>query len=77
MGLFRRNQSDVIIDLTEAQPAPSVPERTWGLPSRCPECGDPGYLDRIDPVHEVMFQHCPSCFAKWETARTELESVEA
>jgi hypothetical protein len=76
MGLFRKtkekseNVVDVrdepVVDLTEA---PKKIE--WGFPTRCPECGDYGYLDRIDVVHEIMFQHCPSCWAKWETRRSE------
>ena len=79
MALFRRQRNgDVVIDLAAAERAermrPARPEQMWGLPSRCPSCSEPGYLDRIDPVHEVMYQHCPSCFHKWETTRAEIET---
>ncbi|MDZ7678400.1 MAG: hypothetical protein U5K29_07590 [Acidimicrobiales bacterium] len=76
MGLFKRAKEKVdsadvhdeaVIDLT-AEKAPKV---EWGFPTRCPDCGDYGYLDRIDVVHEVMYQHCPTCWAKWETSRSE------
>lgn len=59
-------RSDPVIDLTDAAP----PKPEWGFPTRCPECGEHGYLDRIDVVHEVMYQHCPSCWAKWDTPRS-------
>lgn len=76
MGIFSRNKkkadeptvdltAEPVIDLTGASPAP-----IWGFPTRCPECGDYGYLDRIDVRLEVMYQHCPSCWARWETPRS-------
>lgn len=76
MALFRKTKKadvvdvrdDTVIDLTESQSADPKPQ--WGFPTRCPDCGDFGYLDRIDVVHEVMFQHCPTCFARWETPRS-------
>lgn len=76
MGLFNRKsktegltldlRSEPVIDLTKPEP----PKAEWGFPTSCPECGEHGYLDRIDVVHEIMFQHCPSCWAKWETPRS-------
>lgn len=59
-------RADPVIDLTQ----PGSPKPEWGFPTRCPECNEYGYLDRIDVVHEIMFQHCPSCWAKWETPRS-------
>ena len=77
MGLFNKKakkqaettvdvRDEAVIDLT----AGDQPKIEWGFPTRCPECGDYGYLDRIDVVHEVMYQHCPTCWAKWETHRS-------
>ena len=77
MGLFNRKakqqaeatvdvRDESVIDLTSTD----EPKVEWGFPTRCPECGDYGYLDRIDVVHEVMYQHCPTCWAKWETPRS-------
>ena len=47
----------------------------WGLPTACPECGGPGYLDRIDLVNEVMQQHCRSCDHRWHTAKDDTAVV--
>ena len=38
----------------------------WGMPGRCPACDGPGYLDRIDMIDLVAYQHCPSCGEQWE-----------
>ena len=59
-------REEPVIDLTKAE----APKPEWGFPTRCPDCGQHGYLDRIDVVHEIMYQHCPSCWAKWETPRS-------
>ncbi|QGG94548.1 hypothetical protein [Actinomarinicola tropica] len=74
MGIFNRKKrrdttldlrDEPVIDLTSSPPA-----AVWGFPTRCPECGDYGYLDRIDVRLEVMYQHCPTCWHKWETPRS-------
>lgn len=61
------------IDLTETEPS-SPPRQEWGRPGRCPTCGEMGYLDRIDLVNRVMYQHCTNweCRHKWETNEAEL-----
>lgn len=71
MALFRRKPAkpQVTIDLRERRPEPK-----FGYPTPCPECGASGYLDSIDPGEKVMYQHCPTCFAKWETSEQELAS---
>jgi len=70
MGLFGRNkeQHDIVLDLRTPTPA----RFEFGLPTRCPSCGQPGYLDSIDLTDKRMYQHCPSCFSKWETTEAEL-----
>jgi uncharacterized protein (DUF983 family) len=75
MGLLRRSkQTDHVIDLTALErKAPATPIQ-FGLPTSCPECGHSGYLDHIDPFREVMYQHCPSCWHKWELSRSEVET---
>lgn len=82
MGIFRRRHRDEVIDLTKIEQAladdsaGSSPDRfEWGLPTPCPECGGHGYLDRIDPVREIMYQHCTTCFLRWEVSRQELETA--
>ena len=72
MALFGRKAAKpqaTTIDLREPTPPPA-PE--FGYPTMCPECGARGYLDSIDPGEKVMYQHCPTCFARWETSEQEL-----
>jgi len=72
MGLFKKNQTeDVVVDLREQKPA-----LEFGYPTPCPECGGPGYLDSIDISRRVMYQHCPSCFNKYQTTEDELITAE-
>jgi hypothetical protein len=47
----------------------------FGYPTPCPECNGPGYLDSIDISRRVMYQHCPSCFTRYETTEDELISA--
>ena len=64
------------IDLTEAE-APAAHRQEWGRPGRCPTCGEQGYLDRVDLVNRVMFQHCTNweCRERWETTEAELATT--
>ena len=57
------------IDLDRAAAESSV---KFGQPSLCNKCGGRGYLDRVDLVNRVMFQHCLSCNHKWELTEAEL-----
>ncbi|HSL56980.1 MAG TPA: hypothetical protein VK866_03985 [Acidimicrobiales bacterium] len=83
MGIFRRRErdeaADAVVDVRadteiDLRSESTTPPAVWGLPTRCPACGDFGYLDRIDVVNEVMLQHCPTCWHKWETHRSETTS---
>jgi hypothetical protein len=70
MALFGRKPApkpQPAIDLRERRAEPK-----FGAPTPCPECGANGYLDSIDPSAMVMYQHCPTCFARWETTEQEL-----
>ncbi|HEV3227559.1 MAG TPA: hypothetical protein VGZ52_12015 [Acidimicrobiales bacterium] len=68
MALFnRKHDKKDVLDLREQKPA-----LRFGYPTPCPECGANGYLDSIDVEDQRMFQHCPTCFAKWETTEQEL-----
>ena len=73
MGLFGRKNHEPVIDLRT--PLPEVTKFEFGLPTRCPACAQPGYLDSIDLTEKRMYQHCPSCFAKWETTEAELTAA--
>lgn len=75
MGLFTRKpqesqRREPVVDLRDVEPIPQ-----FGYPTQCPECGARGYLDSIDLSQRVMYQHCPSCFAKWQTSEDELISA--
>jgi hypothetical protein len=70
MGLFSKKPSPPVIDLRESAPKPAP--FVFGYPTRCPSCGNRGYLDHIDPFKRIQFEHCPSCFTKWELAEEEL-----
>ncbi len=63
---------DAVIDLRE--PPVEPPAAVWGSPADCPACGEHGYIDRIDLVREVMYQHCPVCWTKYEIARADTEA---
>ena len=71
---LRGDRDAVIIDLAAMERARAVKTRKiqWGLPAPCPACDAPGYLDHIDMVGRVMYQHCPSCFEKWAIAESEI-----
>lgn len=71
MALFGRTppKQTAVIDLRERHPEPK-----FGYPTPCPECGANGYLDSIDISEQMMYQHCPTCFAKWTTSESELAS---
>lgn len=71
MGLFSKKQQPPVIDLREQAKSKPTPY-AFGFPTRCPSCGDRGYLDHIDPYKRVQYEHCPACFTKWELAEDEL-----
>jgi hypothetical protein len=62
-------ESDNVIDLDAA--AAARPKEEWGRPGRCPSCGGRGYLDHIDMVDRIMYQHCTECGNKWQVRQTE------
>ena len=37
------------------------------LPSVCPQCGGPGYLEHINLVRETTTQSCAACEILWES----------
>lgn len=49
-------------------------ELKWGRPARCPNCRKRGYLDSIDVVHGVMYQHCTSCWHDWTITKADIET---
>jgi hypothetical protein len=74
MGIFKHKQP-AVIDLREQPPAPRRPRFEFGFPTQCSSCGDHGYLDHIDPFKRIQFEHCPSCFARWEHTEAEIAEL--
>ena len=80
MGLFGKKKPEPrVIDLTDSVEATVVrgPILEFGFPTSCPECGGRGYLDRVDIRQRIQFEHCPTCFARWELSESEILSLNA
>ena len=86
MGLFRRrpggSRASSPVDLgvprtIDLVDTPPTGDKQWGLPTHCPKCANPGYLDSIDMNRRVMHQHCPKCWHKWTTTEAEIRSGSA
>ena len=60
------------VDLTAEESAPARPRQEWGRPGRCPACNGRGYLDHIDLIDRIMYQHCTECRHKWTVTEAEL-----
>jgi hypothetical protein len=73
VGLFSKKPQQPVIDLRE-QPAKAAPF-LFGYPTRCPSCGERGYLDHIDPFKNKQYEHCPSCSTKWELLEDEIHAL--
>jgi hypothetical protein len=65
------------IDLTIAERAAATDERAevWGRPARCPRCDGHGYLDRIDIVDRIQYEHCTNCLYRWSVREEETVST--
>ena len=42
-----------------------TPRSRFGQPTKCPDCDGHGYVDHIDLVDRVMYEHCVDCGRKW------------
>ena len=76
MGRFRKQRAATASSDTIDLRVPQLSNKDlleWGMPSRCPACGSYGYLDRIDLVDEVMYQHCPTCYERWTISKHDIE----
>jgi uncharacterized protein (DUF983 family) len=80
MGLWERlhkEDTDVVAHedagptIAEAvQTAHTVHAEVWGRPGRCPKCEGRGYLDRIDVIDRIMYEHCTECGNQWSVAES-------
>jgi hypothetical protein len=77
MGLWERLHKDEVAasgpSVLEAMARAEERREVWGRPSRCPRCNGVGYLDRVDLVDRVQYEHCTECFHKWQV--TEADTV--
>jgi predicted RNA-binding Zn-ribbon protein involved in translation (DUF1610 family) len=75
MGFLKKRavEPEPVIDLRDP---PQPPRREFGKPTRCPQCGEPGYLDRIDVRNRVMHQRCPNCWHRWVTSEAEPAEID-
>ena len=46
----------------------------FGVPTRCPECGDYACVTRVDEVRGSSWHRCPTCFATWRLSRRAIEA---
>ncbi len=58
--------------IAEDMTPPPAPKMVWGKPTRCPECGGPGFLEHIDLRRGIMYQHGRECGHKWEISEAEI-----
>ena len=69
MGLFRKlpTSAGVPVTVGDAIAVALAPLRrpVWARPNRCPTCQGKGFLDRIDVVDRVQYEHCTECGHKW------------
>lgn len=70
---------EAVVDLRDSTLAAAAQRGSifeFGFPTTCPACSGRGYLDHIDPFRRVQFEHCTTCFTKWETTEDELLSLD-
>jgi hypothetical protein len=73
VGLFKRHQTTDVIDLTEVPPPEAAPKPPqFGQPTQCPACSHRGFLDHIDVVDRLQYEHCPECRTTWETREADI-----
>jgi len=56
----------------DVETQPAKPRQEWGKPGRCPQCNGRGYLDHIDLIDRLMYQHCTECRHEWTITEAEL-----
>lgn len=69
---LRPSTEEILADLRD--PLPPGP-LVFGMPTRCPDCVDYGYIDRLDLVDRIMKLHCPTCHSRWEISEDQIEAV--
>lgn len=60
----------------EAPAEPHVVKQEFGRANPCPNCGSPGFLEHIDIIDRIQYEHCPECGHKWSQTEAELIQVQ-
>src|SRR4051812_15948421 len=92
MGLFKKNSEPQPLDTKAADDrlreevevvravlryyAPGT-RLHFGAPTRCPHCGDYGFVQGVNKVQNSAFNHCFGCRADWVITGDALSYVEA
>lgn len=63
---------DSDVDLVEAEAPPAPKSKQFGRPTPCPECSGRGYLDHLDMVDRIQYQHCTVCGHEWQITEAEI-----
>lgn len=63
---------EILLDLRDPLPPGTL---VFGMPTRCPDCEDYGYIDHIDLVARVMKLHCPTCHSRWAITEQQIEAA--
>jgi hypothetical protein len=56
--------------------SPEGSQLVFGAPSRCPSCGDFGYVDAVIEQVGAVFNQCFRCERRWTITRRAIEAVE-
>ena len=76
MGLFsKKQQTPPVIDLRESEQPQAVARSSSATPPVARRARAVGYLDHIDPFKRIQYEHCPSCFTKWQLTEDELVAL--
>jgi Zn ribbon nucleic-acid-binding protein len=52
-----------------------APKQEFGRANPCPACGSAGFLEHIDIIDRIQYEHCPECGHKWSQTEAELQQV--
>ena len=47
----------------------------FGRANPCPNCGSPGFLDHLDIIDRIQYEHCPECGHEWSQTEEEVSQV--
>jgi uncharacterized protein (DUF983 family) len=57
--------------ITVGQAVATAKAVRFGAPGRCPQCGEPGFLDYVDLKRGISDSSCRACGIGWNFTRAE------